>query len=431
MTTSSIFIARLQGMPVLDGFGDPVGKVRDVVVQERAGRRAPKCLGLVVELFARKRIFVPMLRVHAIDPTQVAITGAVDTRRFIKRPSEALVVEDLFDRVIARPDGSRETIMDISMRMVRNREWELTEVALQQQATTGRFGLGRRRGHVVVRDWFEVGAAITGAEDQDTSHLVAAMADMNPADVARELYDMDPERRLEVAEALDDEQLADAMEELPEDEQVALLTHLDTERAADVLEEMDPDDAADLIRELPEEMAEDLLQRMDDEDERDVRSLLVYDESTAGAMMTPEPIIVGVDDTVADGLARARHEEITPALASMVFVCRSPLDVPSGRYLGAVHLQRLLREPPSLPVAGLVDSTLDPITPETSLAEVSRYFATYNLVVAPVVDDEQRLVGAVTVDDVLVHMLPPDGREDQLEGDDSEGTATSIEVIHG
>ncbi|MGA4670458.1 magnesium transporter MgtE N-terminal domain-containing protein [Propionibacteriaceae bacterium Y1923] len=424
MNTSSVFIARLQGMPVLDGFGDPVGKVRDVVVQERSGRRSPRCRGLVVELFARKRIFIPMVRVHAIDPTQVAISGAVDTRRFIRRDAETLVIDDLFGRLIDRPDGTRAVIQDVSMRRVRNLEWELDEVALADARSGPGLRLGRRR-HTYTLDWGTVGQAISGSDDQDTRQVVAQMSDMKAADVARELHDMAPSRRAEIAHALDDEQLAEALEELPEDEQVSLLQTLDTERAADVLEEMDPDDAADLIRELPEALAEDLLQRMEPEEARDVRSLLIYDESTAGAMMTPEPVILGVDATVADALAKVRQEELTPALASMVFVCRSPLDVPSGRYIGGVHVQRLLREPPSATVAGMVDASLEPMSPEQTLAEVSRYFATYNLVVAPVVDEDQRLVGAVTVDDVLDHMLPEDWRGEQMDGTDP------TEVSHG
>ena len=405
-------------MPVLDSFGDPMGKVRDVVVQERSGRRPPKCRGLVVELFARKRIFVPMMRVHAIDPTQVAISGAVDTRRFIRRDAETLVIEDLFDRVIDRPDGTRAVIHDVSIRRVRNLEWELDEVALAE-ARSGGLRLGRRR-HTYTLSWSEVGPAITGSADQDTRQVLAQMSEMKPADVARELHDMHPVRRREIAHALDDEQLAGALEELPEDEQVSLLQTLDTERAADILEEMDPDDAADLIRELPDALAEDLLQRMEPDEARDVRNLLIYEESTAGAMMTPEPVILGVDSTVADALARVRVEDLTPALASMVFVCRSPLDVPSGRYIGAVHVQRLLREPPSASVAAVVDAGLEPLTPGQTLAEVSRYFATYNLVVAPVVDDNQRLVGAITVDDVLDHMLPEDWRGDQMDGTDPD-----------
>lgn len=414
MTASAIFVSRLRGLPVLDSKGDQVGKVRDVVVQMRAGGRAPRCRGMVVELFARRRIFMPMIRVHAIDSGQVSISGTVDTRRFEQRESETLALDELVGLTVRRLDAKPEAIYDVAMKQVRNREWELSKVALREISAGSRL-LGRR-GHVHQVDWKEI-PALSLKEARTTDALVEQLVDMKPADVARELHDLTPERRAEVAKALDDEQLANALEELPEDEQVELITELDTERAADVLEEMDPDDAADLIKELPEDKAEELLQRMAPDEARGVRNLMRYADFTAGAMMTPEPVIVGVDATVADGLARIRSQEVTPALASMVFLCRSPLDTPSGRYLGAVHFQRLLREPPSLMVAQMIDEALEPLRPEATLAEVSRYFATYNLVVAPVVNAEQQLVGALTVDDLLDHMLPADWRGDQMDGE--------------
>jgi Mg/Co/Ni transporter MgtE len=99
----------------------------------------------------------------------------------------------------------------------------------------------------------------------------------------------------------------------------------------------------------------------------------------------------------------------------MIFVCRPPLETPTGRFLGGVHFQRLLREPPSTLVSALVDSELESLTDQADLHAVSRYFATYNLVNAPVVDKENRLIGAITVDDVLDHVLPADWRGDQLD----------------
>ena len=403
---------------MLDASGDQVGRVRDVVIQLRTQGRAPRVKGLVVELFARRRIFVPMPRVHAIDAAQVAIEGQVDTRRFRKRDAETLVIDELFDRAVTRADARRSAIYDVSMKHTRALEWEIADVALREVPAAGRFRIGSR-GATSIVSWSQIPNLVLNAR-QVTDHLIAQMADMKPADVARELHDMAPERRAEVVEQLDDDQLADALEELPEDEQVEVLSTLDHERAADILEEMNPDDAADLIKELPEEMAEDLLQRMEPDEAADVRGLLVYADLTAGGMMTPEPVILAPDATVADALARVRNEELTPALASMVFVCRPPLDTPSGRYLGVVHTQRLLREPPSSMVSGVVDDDLLPMNPHSALAEVSRYFATYNLVVAPVVNEQNQLVGAVTVDDLLDHMLPEDWRGDQMDAESDE-----------
>ncbi|MDR0436477.1 MAG: PRC-barrel domain-containing protein, partial [Propionibacteriaceae bacterium] len=343
-TSSTVYISRLQGLPVLDATGDSVGTVRDVVVQSPRIGLPPVVKGLVIDAFGRKRIFHPMDRVHAIDPGQVAIRGVIDTRTFTRRPSETLVIGDLFDLILDAVGDAPEIVFDVAMSESANRVWRLAEFALQR-SSGGFLGLGSKR-HVRTLPWDKVAPHLAGAE-QGTAITVAELADMKPADVARELHDMEPERRIEVATALDDEQLADAVQELPEDEQVDLIGALEPERAADVLETMDPDDAADLISDLPDALAEDLLTRMEPGEAADVRTLLSYGELTAGGMMTPEPVIIGPDGTVAEALAMLRQEEVTPALASMVFICRPPLDTPSGRYIGATHIQRLLREPPS------------------------------------------------------------------------------------
>jgi flagellar motility protein MotE (MotC chaperone)/sporulation protein YlmC with PRC-barrel domain len=409
-TSTSVFVSRIRGLPVLDSAGDQVGKVRDVVLQRRADGRAPRAKGLVIELFARHRIFIEMVRVRSIGGLQVIISGVVNTRRFERRESEMLVIDDLFDRTVQRLDHpGTSVIFDVAMRPVRSHDWELSEVALRDAGSRKRFG---RKGHVTIVDWSTI-TMLTLTDAQGTDALLAQMEDMKAADIARELHEMSPARRAEVASALADDRLADALEELPEDEQVQLISELDTERAADILEEMDPDDAADLIAELAPELAEALLARMEPDEAKDVRRLLNYAEFTAGGMMTPEPVILPPDATVADALARVRDIELTPALACMVYVCRSPLETPTGRFIGAVHFQRLLREPPSTLVSALIDSELE--TDTAGLHEVSRYFATYNLVNAPVLDADHRLIGAITVDDVLDHVLPEDWRGTQLD----------------
>jgi Mg/Co/Ni transporter MgtE len=150
---------------------------------------------------------------------------------------------------------------------------------------------------------------------------------------------------------------------------------------------------------------------MQPEEAEDVRRLLSYAEQTAGAMMTVEPVILPPDATIAEALARVRNPELTPSLAALVYVCRSPLEPPTGKLLGVAHIQRLLREPPSTLVAAALDELMDPLRPGMGIDEVAAHLAMYNLVAAPVVDDSGRLLGAVTVDDLLDHMLPENWRD--------------------
>lgn len=412
---SRVYIARLAGLPVYDPNGDQVGKVRDVVVMLRQGTQPPRVLGLVVEVFTRRRIFLPMTRVTSVEVGHVITTGLVNMRRFKQRATEVLVLGELLDRTVTiRESETEATVFDLAMEQWRTRDWVLSKVAVTEGAKRFR----RRRGQSHVLDWADVSGFAQMEEGQGATHILAAFESMKPADLAGVLHELSPKRRKEIAAALDDERLADVLEELPEDDQVEILAGLDTERAADVLEEMSPDDAADLIAELPTDTAERLLTLMEPDEAEDVRRLLTYEERTAGGLMTSEPVILPADATIADALAHVRNAELSPALAAMIYVCRPPLETPTGRFIGVAHIQRLLREPPSALVSVALDTDLDGLRPDDSLHAVSKYLATYNLVAAPVLDDEGRLLGAVTVDDVLDHLLPDDWREpDQQEVD--------------
>jgi len=410
-TPSRVFLARLVGLPIFDPRGDQVGKVRDAVVTLRSERRQPRVLGLVAEVFGRRRVFLPMTRVTNVDAGQVYTTGLLNMRRFEQRSTETLVIGQMIDRQVSiASSGISGTVYDVAMEQARNRDWVLSRVAVQEQASKGRAAL-RRRGQTHVVEWNDVIGLAQRSPTQPATHLLHAINEMRPADAANMIHDLPPERRRQVVAGLDDERLAEVLEELPEDDQVEILELLDSERAADVLEEMSPEDAADLIADLPPETAATLLELMEPEEAEDVRRLMSYEENTAGAMMTPEPVILGPDATIADALAHVRNPELTPAAAALVYVCRPPLETPTGKFLGVAHIQRLLREPPSTLVAGALDSELDPLRPENSLDEVAAHLATYNLVAAPVVDEAGHLVGAVTVDDLLDHLLPENWRD--------------------
>lgn len=403
-----VFVARLVGLPIFDPQGDQVAKVRDLVVAMRSdSTNQPRVLGMVAEVFGRRRIFVPMTRVTGIDSGQVYTTGLLNMRRFEQRSTETLVMGQMLDRrVVIKESGVQGTVYDVAMEQARNRDWVLSRVAVQE-ASKG----FRRRGQTHIVEWRDVEGLTTREETQGATHLIAALNEMRPADAANVVHDLPRERRMAVVAAMDDERLADVLEELPEEDQVEILELLDSERAADVLEEMSADDAADLIADLPPDTAATLLGLMEPEEAEDVRRLMSYADETAGGMMTPEPVILSPDATVADALARVRNPELTPSLAALVYVCRQPLETPTGRLLGAAHIQRLLREPPSTLVAAALDESMDPLRPDATIDAVAAHLATYNLVAAPVVDEEGRLLGAVTVDDLLDHMLPDNWRD--------------------
>ncbi|RKE20998.1 magnesium transporter MgtE N-terminal domain-containing protein [Streptomyces sp. TLI_171] len=406
---SRVFISHLAGVAVFDPNGDQVGRVRDVVVSLRLGGRPPRVLGLVVEVIGRRRIFLPMTRVTSLESGQVLSTGLVNMRRFEQRPSETLVLAELLDRTVTRTKTAEEvTVLDVAMVQTRLREWEIDKVFVQTGRPTR---LRKARGDQFLLDWSAVTGFSLTEEGQGAATLLATFEQLRPADLANVMHHLSAKRRAEVAAALDDDRLADVLEELPEDDQVEIIGKLKEERAADILETMDPDDAADLLSELPAEDAERLLRLMEPAEAEEMRRLLSYEEDTAGGLMTTEPIVLEPDASVAEALARVRISDTKPALAAQVYVCRPPNETPTGTYLGTVHFQRLLREPPYTLVGSMVDDDLDPLPPNTPLPLITSYLATYNLVAAPVVDEDDRLLGAVTVDDVLDHLLPDDWRE--------------------
>ncbi len=422
MTATRVFVARLVGLSVFDPLGDQVGRVRDVVVTLNASRRRPRVIGLAVEVPGRRRVFLPMTRVTSIDAGQVITTGLVNMRRFEQRANETLVMAEVLDRTVTvhDPDGDFEgSVEDVALERERTRDWSVAKVFVRRDTGQPRGALsrltGRRRGETMLVAIEDVTGLFAVDTDQGAASLLKSYMDLKAADLAEIIHDLQPNRRVQVAAALDDEKLADVLEELPEDVQVEIINTLASSRAADVLEAMEPDDAADLLSELPPEAQEKYLRLMEPDEAADLRRLLTYAEDTAGGLMTPEPVILPPEATIAEALAVVRRAEISPAIAATVYVCRAPLETPTGRYLGMVHIQRLLREPPHAAIGSILDKDLRPLPPEAPIGVITRQLATYNMVSLPIVDDEAHLLGAVTVDDVLDHLLPEDWREERHE----------------
>lgn len=407
MTAARVFVARLAGCPVFDPGGDRVGRARDVLVVYRKND-PPRVVGLIVEIPGKRRVFVSIGRVTSIGSGQIIVTGLINVRKFEQRGGEVRVIAEMLGRRVVFADGSgTASIEDVAIEQSPQSDWAVTQLFVRRPKTGSSLF---SRGSTAFVEWGEVREQAAKGESQPAEQLIATYSELKPADLANTLLDLPPRRRLEVAEELPDNRLADALEEMPEREQVNILAQLDDDRAADVLDQMQPDDAADLIAQLSSERGEHLLELMEPEEADDVRMLLTYAPDTAGGLMTTEPIIVSADSTVAEGLALVRRHDLAPALGAAVCVTLPPYEPPTGRYLGIVHFQRMLRYPPNVRLGTLLDTGLEPVTADAPAAEVARILASYNLVSVPVVDDSHRLVGVVTIDDVLDFLLPDDWR---------------------
>ena len=410
MSATRVFVARLAGCTVFDPAGDRVGKVRDVLVVYRKND-PPRVVGLIVEIPGKRRVFVSIGRVTSMGSGQIITTGLINVRRFEQRGGEVRVIAEMLGRKVTFNDGSGEaTVEDVAIEQSgpsSQGDWAISQLFVRRPKTSAS---PFAKGATAFVTWGEVREKSTVGQAQSAEQLIATYSDLKPADLANTLLDLPRERMFEVAGELPDGRLADVLEEMPETEQVGILTRLGDARAAEVLDHMQPDDAADLIAQLPSERGEQLLDLMEPEEADDVRFLLTYAPDTAGGLMTTEPIIVSADATVAEGLALIRRHDLAPALGAAICVTLPPYEPPTGRFLGMVHFQRMLRYPPHERLGTLLDLGLEPVTAETSAAEVSRILASYDLVSVPVVDENHHLVGVVTIDDVLDYLLPDDWR---------------------
>jgi len=402
MTEGPVFTSRLSGRPLLDSDGLAVGRIRDVVILPAAGGEPPWVTGLVVT-WQRRQIFVNLGRVAEISIDGVHLRGgSVDLRRFGRRTGEILASE-----LYGKPAGTG-TVLDVGIVPSEHRRasWEVSVLAVGQ----GRIlGLGVRHNSTAIEPWDKYPELFKAG---DLAEQLVQLREMRPTDLANAVEALPDARRRQLADVLQDEQLADVLQEMPEQDQVRLLAGLGLERSADVVEEMDPDDAADLLAEMPSEQRERLLAAMETVQADDLRRLLRYSATTAGGLMTSQPLIVSPDTPVAEVLAQIRVPEVAATAAAQVYVCEPPTITPTGRFLGTVGFQELLRQAPAATVGQcLEDSGF--VRPELTEKQVARRMAAYNLIGVAVCDEDGRLLGAITVDDVLDRILPSGWRKSE------------------
>ncbi len=408
-----LYLSQAIGRPVLDANGEPLGKVDDLIVA--VGDRYPPVTGLVVAT-DRREIFLPWSHVARFDASGARLsTPTIDITKFQQRPDEIGLRTDLLDKQIVDIDGRK--VVRVNDLRLDDVDGKLHLVAVD----VGAAGLLRRLGiegayRILARnlrlptperyiDWEDVDPVETSIASIRLRVPHGGLTELHPADLATIIDQLAPRDRAGVLAALDDEAVADAIEEMEPDTQVEVLEGLAPERAADILEEMSPDDAADLVADLSDSTRQELLGLMERDEAEELGGLLAHPEDTAGGMMTTEFVAVPADLTAGATIERLR--ELEPDAETIYYVYVVDAD---GRLVGVLSLRDLIVAQPPTPIGEVMIAEPVAVDVRVDRDNVAEIVARYNLLAVPVIDDDGRLVGIVTVDDAIDTLLPANRR---------------------
>lgn len=398
-----LFLANILGRPVHGKTGELIGKLADLIVTI-GDEKYPPISGLVVR-DGRRTFFIPATHLATINGTIQLNSSVVDLQPFQRRNNEVLLSRDVLDHQIIDINGHRIVrVNDVQIAGI-DGIYRVIGVDVSPQALVRRLGPRAIADRVVGRyiiDWSEVQYLASAAPVQ-LKVSYQGLSKLNPVDLARIVDALSYRESAEIVAALDDEAAAELLEEVSDERVADLLEGMDQERAADILEEMDPGAAADALEDLDEAVAEQLLARMEPEEAADVQTSLSYDEDSAGRIMTDDFVRIAADRTVGDAIAliRSLEEPPDPLLAIYAVAPDDP-----QRLRGIVRLRSLILTDPQTPLTDVIEEGMPTVDPTDRAEDVARLLAEYNLLAAPVLDDDDQFIGIVTVDDALAVLLP-------------------------
>jgi CBS domain-containing protein len=404
-----VFLTEVLGAEVVDIYQRRAGSVRDVTV--RSEEPYPVVTGVVIS--RRPDVVIPWSEVRTFAAREVALRHPRDdVEKLTPDPHDLWLARDVLDRQIVDTDGRR---------VVRVNDLQLTESAgnlLLVAADIGIRGIFRRLGiegfvkwltrifhrdlPMVLVSWDVVDPLRDTTPDQLRIRISGKrIAKLHPADIADIVEELGARERQAIFESLTEDIAADTLEEMEREDQVSMIESLEPQRASEILSEMSPDDVADILRELPEDHAREILRRMEQKEATDVEGLLRYGEETAGGLMTTEFISVTEDLTADECMKSLRELESEVETVYYIYV------VDAGQHLiGVLSLRDLIVAPADQRLEHFMVTDVIHVELETELPEIAAVLSKYNLLAVPVVDDEYRLRGIVTVDDVLDQVLP-------------------------
>lgn len=399
------FLTQALGRPVIDSAGDSIGKVRDVIVTPAEplpivtaavvqNGHGPVLIPwrLVREEVDRFSLPVRRDRISAYTPRpdDIWLKKSVLDRQIVDVHDYKVVrVNDV--RFVETPGQVRLLGVDASTRGL------LRELGVEWVSQVLRAVIGRPLPEKIIA-WDDVETLEQAAGPIKLKIPLQKLSRLHPSDIADIIEQMNPMQRADVIESLDVQTAADVLPETSPEIQAEIIEDLDTDDAADILEEMEPDEAADILGDLPEERTEEILNEMEPEEATDVRELLVYEDETAGGLMTTEYVAIPDSFTAQQVIDHVR--DLSPDAETVYYLYITA----EQRLVGVISLRDLIVAQPDTPVCEFMVRRVIHVHPDASPREVAELFQKYNLLALPVVDFDNELKGIITVDDIFEHI---------------------------
>jgi len=405
MTPQQLYLSAVLKKPLTNASGQTLGRVWDLAIMP--GEEFP----IVTQILLQRSgliYAVPWDRVVLFNPAVISVSSSVaELNSYRETGAEIHVKRDILDKQIVDVNGAKVVrVNDLKLGRHKN-------ALCLMSVDVGFRGLLRRMGYEKLWGMIqkeiperEISWEFVGNLEANAARLTLTMAreqiaEMHPADLAHIMSRVPRQNIQMVLNSLDDETAGEAIHELEPELRSRVMSELDSERASDILEEMSPDEAADVLGDLTAEKAEELLGLMDAEDAEEIQELLDHKEDCAGGMMNNSFVSITGEHSVAGALAQVRLQ--APEVDTVYYAYVLDAD---ERPLGVVSLKELLIRDDALPVSEIMTENLKSVPVDADPRDILEIIAKYNLIAVPVLDEEKKMVGIVTVDDILERFLP-------------------------
>lgn len=409
-----IFVSEIINKPVLDQKGEEIGRLKDIVISP--GEPFPAVSALVVAL-GRTTYVIPWDLVNLFNRRVISINVIIaQLAPASVVPSDILIGRDMLDKQIVDINGAK---------LVRVNDLELGDVSGKLclvAADIGLRGILRRLGIEVRGEkilslfryrlkhkligWHYLQTVQPRLSKLTLTISGSKVAKLHPADLAEIISEVSQKERTAIFGSLDVETAAEALHELEPQIQADILEDMTNEKASDILEQMPPDEAADVLGDLPEARAQELIQLMDKEEAEDVQELLEHEVDTAGGIMTTEYLAFAQDLTVEDAIKALRLAAPDVETIYYLYIVDE-----EERPVGVLSFKNLILARPNSMIRDIMNTPVKTVPLDADQDTVAEFISKYNLLAAPVVDENNVMKGIVTVDDVVDFLLPPASRK--------------------